>query len=40
VTLANGEAAADRERRWQRQRLPEAIRGLVESAQEKLPGFG
>ena len=32
-------AAADRERTWQRERLPDEVRTLVVSAQERRPGL-
>jgi hypothetical protein len=34
----DGAAAADRERTWQRERLPAEVRELVVSAQERRPG--
>ena len=34
-----GAAAADRERTWQRKRLPAEVRELVVSAQERRPGL-
>jgi hypothetical protein len=37
VTLAGGEAAAERERQWQLDCLPEAIHDLVVSAREQRP---